>query len=743
MIYSRLFELPHRSMTRMEAIRAQKAEKELQECTFQPNLNRVLNRHILHSRPENYEQTLVMQEEERQKRMEDLDQYLYRECTHRPRISQYAKKHGGGHSHRVDGDFSRGSNVYDRLYSAYTIAQTARSGLLERVADEERKKADSPIQAKAANKKALAAAELLYSDALERRERQKERANDFYSNIQDTTSAEGAVKSRRYYWALLEKQVRDAFDGAVKQRKKEGRMASVDDPHQPQGEVLYFADLPVFLDAMGCMSANTRSESDAKLKLSLWRYLDPDAQGATDLLSLTVFFHVLMGAVDDRTFRSIRMDAKKEDRDQTGTKIRNLAGRYEPSKLRAEFHALYFNRLHHQKLKHQEHERERNSPRGRGDNSPDGRNLDGKEKEARSRSVGPTQKRTHNQAVLSEKVTRRLQAESGLMTHVDLLLWRQQKNQEKREEERRKQERKAQRECTFKPKLVAKTFTSHATTRYPNAVSKGDQSNLKTTTLTSGIGGSGGVQGQMTGARGQGRAPAKNNVPQQEATLANETDADAYFPAGSGRRYHELYDRGMATKERHRRSLQQAAAAREREELKACTFKPDMQSSSVSFKRNLDHDISGARASPTAATSGTTPTPGTTRWTTPRGYAKVTSRLRRGREEEEVRRRYRDDRTCSVAQQKPSRARLQSPGDTDMYYSDRPGRLMEEPHQEDDVLLYVDVNITPTQAERLVLYRGETCGEAAAAFADKHQLSEKLRKKLHYLLTAQLENLNK
>ena len=42
-----------------------------------------------------------------------------------------------------------------------------------------------------------------------------------------------------------------------------------------------------------------------RLKLALWRYLDPEGTGSCDLLTLTVFFHVLMGAVDEETFRNI------------------------------------------------------------------------------------------------------------------------------------------------------------------------------------------------------------------------------------------------------------------------------------------------------------------------------------------------------------------------------------------------------------------------------------------------------
>ena len=37
----------------------------------------------------------------------------------------------------------------------------------------------------------------------------------------------------------------------------------------------------------------------------LWTYLDPHGRGHVDLLTLTVFFHVLMGAVDEDALNSI------------------------------------------------------------------------------------------------------------------------------------------------------------------------------------------------------------------------------------------------------------------------------------------------------------------------------------------------------------------------------------------------------------------------------------------------------
>ena len=45
-------------------------------------------------------------------------------------------------------------------------------------------------------------------------------------------------------------------------------------------------------------------------------------------------------------------------------------------------------------------------------------------------------------------------------------------------------------------------------------------------------------------------------------------------------------------------------------------------------------------------------------------------------------------------------------------------------------ILFIDVNISPTQTERISIYDGDTPHSLASAFCEEHNLPEKMQKKL-------------
>ena len=56
-------------------------------------------------------------------------------------------------------------------------------------------------------------------------------------------------------------------------------------------------------------------------------------------------------------------------------------------------------------------------------------------------------------------------------------------------------------------------------------------------------------------------------------------------------------------------------------------------------------------------------------------------------------------------------------------------------------LLFIDVNITPTQTERLEVFQGDTPEQLAYDFCEKHNLPEKMYQKLVKLLGIQMEDI--
>eukprot|EP00392_Amoebophrya_sp_AT5.2_P000363 g363.t1 len=878
----------HRTKRELEQYRQEKYEKEMKECTFRPIVNSELNRYILaesaanlFSDPENY---LENEQERKKKKLVLIEKEAYRECTHKPTISNYAQKHSkGGHNHRTgaeDALVERGEqeNVHDRLYSAYTIAQTAKTGLLEElmssstnavggapaggeegVGGARGKRAGTSKQQRSGSKGKRSgsdegggagaaaakssggatnagkkASNLLYSDAVARQKKRKEQTAD-QGKMPHSPGRVCSARSRRYYWHLLEKKVREAFQVAV---------AAREDHTSAPGE-LHFTDLPLFLEEMGCVerragargaaagtniNSNTgRNKDDGddkrnQLHLSLWRVLDPEARGCTDLLALTVFFHVLMGAVDDDTFKSLQQghagdSSADSDADVEAQRIRGLVSQYDPQKLRQEFGLFYFNRLH-------------NTSRSGGPlTAPSGPGGSCATAAATSSGQG-----------LSNKVTQRLKEESGVMTHVDLLLWRQKKNQEKLQKQRtekEEREKKEAREMQFFQRRGKKNSK--------------EQQVVEVDVQTRAAG----TRGRKPSARAKGKGKGAYSTPQERTV--DVLQAVQVLTSSS------LYERGMHQKEKLAENVKIAQQLQQDRELAACSFKPNVE------------------VAPHAANAASTNV---------RGYEETTSRMRRAFDAKSELRRWQetraprtDKKASSVAALRemkkrvfspPSRAnkkedhvedegeeeavvmlekehagaragggrggaggaRGRAPKMSNYYTSEeehyvQPGparaqngaattktsssanrynrsrrRIMEvvdhhaetdhneqeqeefvdflsrsaapakalpqsqnqkfrprprstsggprknlhaayqalgqsrrrrraaESDEDENVLLYVDVNISPTETDRLVVYRGQKPHEAAKKFAEKHGLSGHLTKKLNYLLAA-------
>ena len=63
------------------------------------------------------------------------------------------------------------------------------------------------------------------------------------------------------------------------------------------------------------------------------------------------------------------------------------------------------------------------------------------------------------------------------------------------------------------------------------------------------------------------------------------------------------------------------------------------------------------------------------------------------------------------------------------------------PKNDKQALLYVDVNLGPNKSERIIVYEGDTAGELAQQFAEKHGLDEGMKEKLTHLLDNQIGGL--
>ena len=68
--------------------------------------------------------------------------------------------------------------------------------------------------------------------------------------------------------------------------------------------------------------------------------------------------------------------------------------------------------------------------------------------------------------------------------------------------------------------------------------------------------------------------------------------------------------------------------------------------------------------------------------------------------------------------------------------------IENDPECEDNPLLFVDVNLGPDKAERIVVFEGDTADDLAFRFSQRHDLNEIMTSKLTQLLEAEISGLN-
>jgi len=175
--------------------------------------------------------------------------------------------------------------------------------------------------------------------------------------------------SQQYCWRRTEKRVEAAFDIAT-----------------DGSGVLRYPQLGHFLAEMGCVShaagkdnGLTSRDGTSQFCAAVWRHLDPYNEGCVDLLTLVVFFHMLMGtttagvneALPSKGRRSGHQTPRLEadphevsrgsglemlvspDSLATGQgvdRLDELLQRFDPACLRAEFKDIYRHRLYHEKI---------------------------------------------------------------------------------------------------------------------------------------------------------------------------------------------------------------------------------------------------------------------------------------------------------------------------------------------------------------------------------------------------------
>eukprot|EP00930_Biecheleria_cincta_P022331 TRINITY_DN16310_c0_g1_i1.p1 TRINITY_DN16310_c0_g1~~TRINITY_DN16310_c0_g1_i1.p1 ORF type:complete len:969 (+),score=182.25 TRINITY_DN16310_c0_g1_i1:63-2969(+) len=572
-----------RSTQKRNQLLDERRRKEDEECTFQPKtLPRGSPR--TYSRPDTTGEGKWIQrwdERMRHQRLRQVEAQHYAELTLKPKISPYAHAYGQKQAEDIRSGQMPGS-VFERLYQAALareerklVAVQESQASIEAFPDNVHSSRQSPTRR-------VPTSELLYSDALDRRERLRIMAEQLQMRQDEVSKEKRAVlnRSRRYYWQMLERQVKSSFEAASN--------------NQP---VLLQASLEDFLIDFKCMRPrkNTVLEPDSessRLLAALWRHLDPNKTGYTDLLTMTVFFHVLMGAVDEAAQGAaahspgspmddqdgvspatgspgkltsprqgggegnlqpinedseatvdaplLAMASAPADADDEGRRIVELLLRFDPSKLRSEFQPLYSHRIHYQSQ--QEKKQPPKEDEGVAANSNP--NID-----SQSRAM-------------AAKLMQRQRGESGKATHAEILLWRHSKVEAKKEERRAQRKNEEVSGCTFRPKCI------------------------------------------------------KSRV--------QETSVEVITPAGATRA-EVLYARGLAEQERKAARALECQKAREGAEIRQCTFQPNVRKSLKSYHRA--HELPSS---------------------VPRGFYESRQRLRAANEAREQTVHQREDRMAKI-----------------------------------------------------------------------------------------------
>lgn len=682
-------------------------QKETQECTFQPKtLPRGSPRTF--SRPDmTGEGKWVQRWDQRMKnqRLKQVEADHYAELTLKPKISPFAQAWSQKQA-EAGGDGS----VFERLYHA-ALQQEEKKNAVKRDRESEAE-AQSPPRTQSPPRR-IPTSELLYSDALDRRERLHIMKEQLQRRRFEESKERCAVnnKSRRYYWQLLERQIKAAFEAATN--------------GQP---LLAQASLEDFLVGFKCMRPRKNGEIcdelESRLQAALWRHLDPNKDGHTDLLTMTVFFHVLMGAVDDAAQGASRSAALEETAaspskstaseggslalqsineentaeisnpvqaavaisqgapQEEGRRIVELLLRFDPIRLRSEFQPLYTHRMHYQA-------QQEKLPEKKDDAVVVNPAIDSKSR------------------AMADELLKKQKGESGSLTHAELLLWRHRKTQEKKEELRSKIRIEEVSGCTFRPKC---------------------------------------------------------NPPKPK-----EGHVEILTPAGSSRA-EVLYERGLADKKQREQKVRESEKARTTEEVRGCTFQPNLSKSVKSYTKaseaptkvpkgfyetrqriraayEVREKVLQQREDRMARIEATVPYQSPSRGQSPpAGPTRPKSGPKSAREGRRFsspppRSHPPEEAKDSVARGEGMSLRSEAVSSAPYEGSPAPGeskvnpKSPQETEEDKQPVLYVDVNVTPGQApERIVLFQGQNISEVAAEFSAKHVLSPAMAQKLHGLL---------
>ncbi|CAE7659241.1 ftsH3 [Symbiodinium pilosum] len=195
-------------------------KKEAEECTFQPKtLSRGSPRTF--SRPDStgevkWEQRL--DQRKRDQRLKQVEAQHYAELTLKPKISPFAQAWSQKQAEAVR-ESQTANSVFERLYQA-ALQQEEKQTAAKRERESDQAECLSPpatVSNRNSPPRRIPTSELLYSDALDRRERLRIMTEQMQLRREEETKERCAVlyKSSRLYYQLIEKQIKAAFDGAT------------------------------------------------------------------------------------------------------------------------------------------------------------------------------------------------------------------------------------------------------------------------------------------------------------------------------------------------------------------------------------------------------------------------------------------------------------------------------------------------------------------------------------------------
>eukprot|EP00451_Oxyrrhis_marina_P007959 CAMPEP_0204277442 /NCGR_PEP_ID=MMETSP0468-20130131/29301_1 /ASSEMBLY_ACC=CAM_ASM_000383 /TAXON_ID=2969 /ORGANISM="Oxyrrhis marina" /LENGTH=618 /DNA_ID=CAMNT_0051254217 /DNA_START=38 /DNA_END=1894 /DNA_ORIENTATION=- len=578
----------------------------------------------------------------------------------------------------------RGPPTYCRLHALHAEQLARREAKFEQLR-EEKQYTFRPELTKAASRVGARegpAAAMLYRDAVDRRR---------YREIQLLQEAEASPRrapvlphSRKIYWSLLEKQVKTAYDECC------------------GGEGLTFPMLECVLNKLRCLPVSNggapRSPEPAlaKLQAELWRTLDPKQEGVVDLLTLTVFFHVLLGAVETppsqgkpgnngkspedaqpESNNAPLLQPISEHEEEAGhgphpfpsgpskAVVEELLRRFDAQQVRRDFSVLRTYRQHFYQ-----------SNLGKG----------GEEASATAASPQILPQSRLKARQHHERCSRQAELVGHtLETTRDRMMWEQSQWREKAERDRKMFDEEEAKQCPFRPNLSS-------------------TGNWRS---------------------GGGRVVVSSKLSKHE----------------------ELYARAFVQRQKKEEQREQELSSREKQASQECTFKPDRKVSQKSYTQqrpaSQTTEIQGFGAATERLRKAGEARARKQEELDRCAYTKTLRYDPPVRETKRVERQRSRSPEALISQRDPrdvdSGKDLEPPpeawwGAMDSQDEDAAPDVSAEP----EVLMYCDVNITPETTRRLVMYRHENPSDAAAAFAAEHGLSDALAAKLRGLLTAQV-----